>query len=166
MENVIIRSATEQDFPEIVELNASEVEYTSVMDEERLRHLHSLSAYHKVAVVDGKIAAFILVMKDGVPYRNDNYEWHTARYQQFLYIDRIVVDQKYQGQKIGSLLYKDLFDYARKHNIPLVCCEINAIPPNKPSQDFHARHGFRETGSQWICNGKKKVSMQVAKLEE
>jgi predicted GNAT superfamily acetyltransferase len=164
MKNMSIRDAAEVDFPAIVELNAHEVQHTSLMDLERLRYLNSISACHKVATVDDAVAAFILAMKDHCGYVNDNYEWFAARYPQFLYVDRIVVSSKFQGRRLGSMLYQDLFQQARANRIHVVTCEYNIVPPNEPSRIFHAKFGFREIGSQWIANGAKQVSMQAAEI--
>jgi predicted GNAT superfamily acetyltransferase len=164
MENMSIRDAAESDFPAIVELNAHEVQHTSPMDLERLRYLDSISACHKVATVDDAVAAFLLAMKDGCGYVNDNYEWFAARYPQFLYVDRIVVSSKFQGCRLGSLLYQALFQHARANRIQVVTCEYNLVPPNEASRIFHSKFGFREIGTQWVANGAKQVSMQAAEV--
>jgi uncharacterized protein len=162
MKNTSIRDARDGDFPAIVELNAHEVQHTSPMDLERLRYLDSISAYHKVATVDDAVAAFLLVMKDHCGYVNENYEWFAERYPQFLYVDRIVVSSKFQGRRLGSLLYQDLFQQARANRIQVVTCEYNIVPPNAPSRIFHGKFGFREIGTQWIANSAKQVSLQAA----
>jgi predicted GNAT superfamily acetyltransferase len=162
MKNMSIRDAEDDDFPAIVELNEHEVQHTSPMDVERLRYLNSISAYHKVATVDDAVAAFLLAMKDHCGYVNENYEWFAERYKQFLYVDRIVVSSKFQGRRLGSLLYLDLFQWAREKQIQVVTCEYNIVPPNEPSRIFHGKFGFREIGVQWIANGAKQVSMQAA----
>ena len=164
MSGIVIRHVSEPYFQAVIDLNDSEVQHTSAMDIKRLGHLHLLASYHRVALAGNVVAAFLLVMEDNVPYENDNYSWFSARYEKFLYIDRIVVGCKFQGRGIGKLLYADLFDYARQKNIPLVTCEINVIPPNERSSAFHACLGFGEVGSQWICVGQKKVSMQAVSI--
>lgn len=164
MSDVIIRAAEDSDFRKIVKLNADEIKNTSQMDIERLRHLDAISAYHKVVVCDDNLAAFILAMKDDAPYDNDNIKWFLSRYKSFLYIDRIVVAQKYKGRGIGSLLYKDILKYAGNEAIPLIACEINIVPPNKPSLAFHAGYGFKEVGRKWHDNGKKQLTMQIRKV--
>jgi predicted GNAT superfamily acetyltransferase len=115
-----------------------------------------------VADVDGKIPAFILGMRNGSLYRNDNFEWFANRYAQFIYVDRIVVSSAFRGLRLGTRLYEDLFRHARSIGIPLITCEYNIVPPNEPSRLFHVRFGFREQGTQWVANGTKRVSLQVA----
>ena len=160
----LIRDADDGDTAAIVALNAAEVRHTSPMDADRLRQLASLSAYHRVATLDGRVVAFLLAMRAGADYRNDNFAWFAAYHPDFLYVDRIVVDAAAQGHRLGSRLYADLFAFAREQGIPRITCEFNVVPPNEPSRLFHARHGFVETGRQWLDEGRKQVSMQVAEL--
>ncbi len=162
MANVLLRNSAAADFASIVALNAAEVQHTSVMDEARLRELHAMAAYHKVALVDGVVAAFLLAFREDAPYRNDNHGWFLARYPRFLYVDRIVVGAAGAGLGLGSLLYRDLFAQARADAVPIVCCEYNIEPPNEPSRRFHDKFGFREVGSQWLDGGKKRVSLQIS----
>jgi len=131
------------------------------MDLEKLGLLVSLAAYFRVALSEGRVIAFLLAMKEGVPYHNDNYGWFASRYNGFLYIDRVVVAVEFQGCGIGTKLYRDIFSYAGQEQIPIITCEINTVPPNEGSTAFHARLGFSEIGSQWIYEGQKKVSMQA-----
>jgi predicted GNAT superfamily acetyltransferase len=161
---VVLRPATAGDFERIVELNAGEVVQTSAMDLARLRLLAALAAYHKVAEVDGRIAAFLLAMDHAAAYDNDNFRWFAARYPRFLYIDRIVVDAGHAGLGIGSRLYRDLFEHARHADIGTVVCEYNLEPPNPASAAFHARFGFGEVGARRLADGSKRVSMQAAEV--
>ncbi|MFZ6818927.1 GNAT family N-acetyltransferase [Undibacterium sp. Ji22W] len=164
MKKIILRDALPKDFESILALNDAEVQQTSAMDFQKLSQLASLSAYHKVALVDDKIAAFLLAMRENTAYQSENYRWFAARYPHFIYVDRIVVSAEFGGLKIGSLLYTDLFDFARAHGIAMVTCEYNIQPPNPASQKFHDKFGFKEIDTQWVANGSKQVSLQVAEL--
>lgn len=164
MQSVEIRDATPRDFASICDINLAEVQHTSAMNVPRLEELNRLSCYHKVVTVDGIVRAFLLAMRDGSPYENDNFAWFASRYARFIYVDRVVVSSESRGQRLASLLYEDLFDYARANTIPLVTCEYNVIPPNEPSRSFHDRFGFEEQGRQWVANGTKQVSLQAAEI--
>ena len=157
-----IRDAIEADFASIVTLNEVEAHQTSAMDEARLRYLISLSSYCKVVGMEGRVAAFLIAMREGAAYENDNYEWFAKRYPQFLYVDRIVVGAQFAGHKLGSKLYQDLFAYAKAQQLSAITCEYNIEPPNPASNAFHNKFGFKEAGSQWVANGSKLVSLQVA----
>ena len=157
-----IRDAVPADFERIVELNRAEEQQTSPMDRARLAELDALACYHRVAESDGRVVAFLLAMRDGAGYRNDNFEWHAARTPVFAYVDRIVVDAAWGGRGIGGALYRDLFDFARARGIPVVACEFNLDPPNPASAAFHARLGFVEVGQRAYADGSTRVSMQLA----
>lgn len=164
MKQVLIRDASRDDFAHIVALNEVEVQQTSAMDESRLQLLSSMACYHKVAVVDGTVAAFLLAFRDHAAYENVNYEWFAARFPIFIYVDRIVVSAAFSGLRIGSLLYQDLFAFAREQGISVITCEYNIQPPNPASQAFHDKFGFKQIGSQWVANGTKEVSLQAAEI--
>lgn len=157
-----IRNVADRDFDCIIKLNDSEVRQTSPMDMEQLGSLVRLSCYCKVAVLGDEIAAFLIALRDNVPYRNDNYNWFSANFQEFLYVDRIVVGSAFSGRRIGSALYMDMFEFARSKGLPFVTCEYNVDPPNPASRAFHDGFGFREFGRQWVANGTKQVSLQAA----
>ena len=164
MTHIAIRDAKSEDFDRIVELNEAEVRQTSPMSLQRLQTLAVMSYYHKVAVADGRIVAFLLALRDNAPYQNENYAWFSERIQKFIYVDRIVVSSDYAGLKIGSLMYMDLFSFARLHSFNTITCEYNIEPPNPVSQRFHDKFGFKELGTQWVADGTKKVSLQAAEV--
>jgi predicted GNAT superfamily acetyltransferase len=136
------------------------------MDIARLELLDALSCYHRVACVDGRVAAFLLAMADDAAYRNDNFEWFVRRYPRFIYVDRIVVAADARTLRLGSRLYEDLFAFARAAGFPCVTCEYYLVPPNEPSRRFHDKFGFTEQGTQWLADGRKQVSLQVAPVNE
>jgi predicted GNAT superfamily acetyltransferase len=152
------------DFEIICALNLAEVQHTSAMDITRVAELNSMSCYHKVACLGGIVSAFLLAMCSGCPYKNDNFEWFSKRYARFIYVDRVVVSSASRGLRLGSLLYEDVFRHARSNAFLRVTCEYNIIPPNEPSRLFHDKFGFKEKGTQWVANGTKQVSLQVADL--
>ena len=157
-----IRDAGEADFDRILELNDAEVDQTSPMDRERLRLLDALAQVHWVVEVDGRVVAFLIAMREDAAYKNDNFEWIAARFSRFLYIDRIVVDAAYAGRGIGAALYRQLFEHALAGEVGHLACEYNIEPPNPASKAFHEKSGFKEVGTQWLANGSKQVSLQVA----
>ena len=162
--NVVIRDATPADYAAILALNDADVVSTSAMERARLEMLNGLSCHHRVACKDGQVAAFLLAMQDGAAYENDNFAWFSSRYTRFVYVDRIVVSSAARGLRLGTLLYDDLFAWARRSGLPVVVCEYNVVPPNEPSRLFHAKFGFREQGRQWVGHGAKQVSLQAAQL--
>jgi predicted GNAT superfamily acetyltransferase len=157
-----IRDIVESDFESIIRLNDAEVLQTSPMDLSRLGQLIRMSSFCKVATVEGQVVAFLIALGADTSYENDNYNWFSSRFPGFLYVDRIIVSADYSGRRIGSKLYTDMFDFARLQGIKIIACEYNIDPPNPASRAFHDRFGFEEVGTQWVSNGKKQVSLQVA----
>lgn len=164
--NIIIRSATENDYPFILRVNEENVEVLSPMDETKLRKFAGFAHRLLVVEVDGEPAAFLIALREGVDsYDSENYRWFCSKYEKFLYIDRIVIDEPYRGIGIGRTLYQSLFDLARESGVPSVTAEIDTIPYNEASLNFHKEMGFREVGEQFVRNNTIKVSLQEAKVD-
>jgi predicted GNAT superfamily acetyltransferase len=166
VQNVVIRTADPEDYETICALNLADAHHTSPMDLTRLTELVTVSCYHKVASLGGIVSAFLLAMCHNSAYINDNFEWFSKKYARFIYVDRVVVSRASRGLRLGSLLYEDIFRHARSNDIPLVVCEYNIVPPNEASRLFHEKFGFKEQGTQWVANGTKRVSLQVAETSK
>lgn len=160
MKNILIRRATKDDFAAIVEINQAEVIYTSPMDDQRLELLDSLAAYHSVCVYEEQVVGFLIAIKSGTPFENDNFKWFSARYDNFLYIDRAVIRPGYQGRKIGSALYQDIFTFAKREKISRITLEVYSFPPNLRSLAFHDHLGFKTVGERKIEESGKTLAMQ------
>ena len=107
-----IRPVIIDDFVAIELLNHSVVDLTSPMDAARIQQLHAMSSYHRVIVQDSQIVAFLLVLGPDCGYDSMNYQWFDQRYDEFSYIDRIVVRDGFRDQGLGTILYEDLFVWA------------------------------------------------------
>jgi uncharacterized protein len=162
---VIVRDATPDDFAAVLALNEESVAVLSPLDLALLRRLHGWAAYHRVVTdadgaESGRVAAFLLALREGLAYESQNYIWFTQAHDRFLYIDRVVVARRLQGRGIGSLLYADLLDFAGRSGAGVVTCEFDLRPPNDASRRFHETHGFREVGRQRVAGGSKLVSLR------
>ena len=158
-----IRPVIFDDFVVIESLNRSVVDLTSPMDAERIQQLHAISSYHRVIIQDSQLVAFLLVFGPDCGYDSVNYEWFDQRYDDFAYIDRIVVRNGFRGQGLGTILYQDLFAWALNQKVNNILCEYNVEPLNKASQQFHDALGFQEVSLETMGQGKR-VSMQLRKL--
>jgi predicted GNAT superfamily acetyltransferase len=130
------RNAITADFDAILALNAESVAALSPLTLERLSSLHTQAALRRVV----------------------------ARYDRFVYVDRIVVRRDAQRRGAGTLLYRDLFEFAAASSVDLVACEYDLDPPNLRSQRFHAKFAFAEVGRQQVAGGRKQVSLQTARV--
>lgn len=48
---------------------------------------------------------FAIVLPSGLDYWSDNYKWFTARFDRFLYLDRVVVAERGRRRGVGRALY-------------------------------------------------------------
>lgn len=163
MSTPVIRPAMVDDFTVIESLNHSVVNLTSPMDAERIQQLHAMSSYHRVIVQDSQLMAFLLVLGPDCDYNSVNYQWFDQHYDNFAYIDRIVVRDGSRGRGLGTLLYENLFAWAISQQIGNIVCEYNVEPLNEASQKFHDVLGFQEVSLKRIGQAKR-VSMQLRVL--
>ncbi|HBK77984.1 MAG TPA: GNAT family N-acetyltransferase, partial [Gammaproteobacteria bacterium] len=145
-----IHPATIDDFAVIESLNNSVVNLTSPMDAERIQQLHAMSSYHRVIVQDSQLMAFLLVLGPDCDYNSVNYQWFDQHYDNFAYIDRIVVRDGSRGRGLGTLLYENLFAWAISQQIGNIVCEYNVEPLNEASRKFHNTLGFQEVSLERI----------------
>lgn len=149
-------AATDRD--RVLALNAASVAVLSPMDEAGFeRHLGS-AAHALVCEVEGEVAAFALAYGPGSAYDSVNYEWFGERFDDFCYLDRIVVGTRFRRRGIASRLY----DEVEASAVPRgrMVCEISSDPPNPASLAFHQRRGYREIGHLRQPDGHQTVMME------
>ena len=95
---------------------------------------------------EGKVAGFVLCMREGQSYQSDNYKYLSSRFSSFLYVDRIAIQQEYRRLGLGKKIYLELFSIAKKQGLDILC-EVNTKPRNEPSKLFHKKMGFKEIGT-------------------
>jgi predicted GNAT superfamily acetyltransferase len=158
---VYIRDSLEGDLEAILKLNEAFVHFLSPLTLAGLAALGAKADYFRVAEFDGHVAAFLVGFLPGSDYESLNYQWFNDNFADFVYVDRIVVSPRAQGQSIGVKLYDDLAGFASDRNLKQLVCEYNIKPNNEGSAKFHARYGFKEVGQQDLDGGNKRVSLQA-----
>ena len=154
---MILRDAKQADAPAILALNAESVHFLSPMDQARLAQLAKASCYLRVVEEEGEVAAVLLGFRKGADYDSPNFLWFGARFDDFVYVDRVVVSPQFRGRKLADVLYDDFEAFARASGVSCITCEVNVEPPNPVSLKFHERRGFREIGREGY--GVKTVAM-------
>ena len=168
MAEFLFRDAVQSDFSAVLTLNEASVRFLSSLDLAKLTRLSKEPVFFRVAVSAATVAGFLLAFLPEAIYDSPNFLWFKARYDNFAYIDRIVVSDAFRGRGLATSLYAELEKYAGGREIPRLVCEINVDPPNPVSLRFHEKEGFIEVGRQEIYepekSGAKVVSLQVKEL--
>lgn len=156
-----LRPATPNDTHAIVALNAAVVEVTSPMDHARAEALMAIADHCLVAEAEGQVVGFVLAMQTGAAYENANFAWFSARLNNFVYVDRIVIGEAGRGQGLGARLYERVIQQSQ--GCLMMAAEMDLDPPNEASLAFHRARGFLQIGTRTYETGKT-VSMQIKPL--
>ncbi|HET7306960.1 MAG TPA: GNAT family N-acetyltransferase [Gammaproteobacteria bacterium] len=162
--SIRIRNADADDFDYLMVLNESSVPEVNGLDGPALEKLVAMAPYCRVVEQDGEDAGFLLGLEAGADYASVNYQFFSARYDSFAYVDRVVIDAANRGQGLGTALYDDFEAWARERGAPRIACEVNLRPPNEASRAFHLARGFKEIGSQETEAGSKTVTLMIKDL--
>ena len=145
MTPLLIRDITAADLSAIHAINEDSMPGVHTASPEQLAAITRESCLALVAEIDGHVAGFCQALSPGARYRSVNYAWFSARYEDFIYLDRVAVALDFRGRGIGSQLYAEVERRTRAHWFTL---EVNLRPRNEGSLRFHARRGFVEVGQQ------------------
>jgi predicted GNAT superfamily acetyltransferase len=140
-------------YEQILALNNAHATETSPLDLVALSALVNQGFYARG--IDGGRAAFLIALdQSNNNYASPNFLWFKARYQRYVYIDRVITAPEFRGQGLARRLYEDLFNVARASGQSIVGCEVNIKPPNPASDLFHEALGFQTVGEATIATGK------------
>ena len=148
------------DIDSVLRLNDQSVWALSPLDAEGLRIARSKALWPLVCVdpAAGEVAAFAIVYGPGSAYDSINFDWHAVRAADFVYLDRIVVDQRFRRRGIAGLIYDAVEEIARPHG--RFVCEVFSEPPNVESLAFHEARGFRAIGHLTQRDGRETVMLE------
>ncbi|MBL10571.1 MAG: GNAT family N-acetyltransferase [Acidiferrobacteraceae bacterium] len=152
----LIQLITQDEIEQLTVLNNKFAPQVNQLDKSDLECIVTQAKYSLYLTVGRNIAGFALALEPGASYQSENYQWFEKRYSEYLYIDRIVIDNKYQSLGYGQLLYNELKVLNGLHYCRFTC-EINIKPKNPKSLKFHCDYGFNPVGSQLTDDGKKQV---------
>lgn len=150
-EIVPLRPAEITAAPPLLTLNNAHALELSLLDAPQMAHLVG-EAF--LAARIGEADALILAFDQEADYDGLNFQWFKARFDRFVYVDRVVVAEQARGRGLARALYLRLFDLAKAAGHERITCEINADPPNPASDAFHAALGFEAIGEARLPNGK------------
>ncbi|MGH1564026.1 GNAT family N-acetyltransferase [Mumia sp. DW29H23] len=155
---MLVRRIDDADLDAVLALNQGALEGVATLTLERLEEI---LGYTDQAVVaqdgDGALSGFALTIAPGTAYDSINYRWFGEEYDDFVYLDRVVVAPAFRRRGVATLLYNVLEERARAHE--LMALEVYVEPRNEPSLTFHASRGYAEVGRLDQPDGKKAAMM-------
>jgi predicted GNAT superfamily acetyltransferase len=107
--------------PAILELNNAHAKELSTLDEPALLALVRKSF---LALRVGRSNALLIALDETAEYDNPNFEWFSARFDRFVYVDRVVVEPTSRGRGLARQMYERLFAEARAAQHHRIVCEI------------------------------------------
>jgi hypothetical protein len=152
---VRFRSVEPSDLEPLLELNNTVVPNVNLLDIHALRHFAETAPWFTVADTSEGPAGFAIVLRPGAAYESLNYRWFSERYDDFVYIDRIVIAQDSRRAGLGRAFYERIEQYAWEVKAPILCAEVNLRPPNLGSIEFHRAEGFEEVDQLDQLDGKR-----------
>src|SRR4051812_8012004 len=90
---VSLRPLTATDIPRIVELNDAAYPAVPITSQQEMTELLDLAGFTFAAVEGDELQGFLIGMTPGSSYASENYRYFDGRGTDYLYIDRIVIDQ-------------------------------------------------------------------------
>jgi predicted GNAT superfamily acetyltransferase len=139
-----LRPITPSDVDAVLALNERNVVKLAPLDPVRLVEISDWADRVDVLDVDGTFAGFVVTFGPGTAYDSENYRWFTDRFDDFYYLDRIVLHEDFRRRGLGSFVYDDVEETARKHG--RLALEVNLVPRNDASLAFHRSRGYVEVG--------------------
>jgi len=159
----ILRDVEDSDLELVIQMNEIAVPAVSRIDIVQMRWFATHAAYFRVATREDVVGAFMIGMRPGTSYTSPNYRWFCDAYDEFGYVDRIVVTGVARRQGLATLIYRD-FEATLPAGVTVLTCEVNIEPPNESSMRFHEQLGFERVGSQETDGGAKEVALLAKEL--
>lgn len=139
---------------EILKNNQEFVDWLSPLEALELAALLQSASYaRQIEAGQGVLIAFT---SENI-YKSENVDWLQARFDNFVYIDRVIISGNAQGKGYGARLYDDVEVFARENGYTHIVCEVNTVPDNPGSHIFHEKRGFKVCGEADINAGAKRV---------
>jgi predicted GNAT superfamily acetyltransferase len=152
---VIIRDLTPADLDAAWAINQANTPAVGDVSRDKLAWIVEMASMSLVAEVEAPsddpaastVVGFCIVLPPGTEYTSVNYRWFCERYDSFVYLDRVAVDEAARGAGIGAALYAEV-ERRAAGTAELFTLEVNLRPRNDGSLRFHDRLGFIEVGQQ------------------
>lgn len=144
-------------------LNEAAVPHVNSVNIAQMEWFASHAPYFRVVRDDAELAGFMIGLRPGLSYDSPNYAWFSENYDDFGYIDRVVVAPEARRLGVARRLYDD-FAGQLTGRVDVLTCEVNLRPANDASMHFHIDYGFVQVGSQETDGGDKEVALMEKRL--
>lgn len=161
--SLILRDIQAEELDAVLALNNAAGAGILPIDRARMERLFRVARYFRVALYNGELAGFLVGLSPEADYDSPNFQWFCARYPDFLYIDRIVIDARFRRHGIGRVLYADALSFAEVR-YPILCSEVFIEPRDDVALVFFGTNGFQEVGQQGNAGGRQ-VSLMVKEMK-
>lgn len=158
-----VRDVMAADHAAILALNNTAVPHVNALTREEFAWLESHANFFRLAEDADGLLGFAIVLPSGLDYWSNNYKWFAARFERFLYLDRVVVAERARRRGVGRSLYEALFAFG-SGAWPRLTLEVNLRPPNPESERFHESLGFTTLGVREYNDGENAVLMMERAL--
>lgn len=162
--SVDLRDVREQDLDAVLALNNAAGAAILALDAAHLRFFFEHADYFRVAEIDGRIAGFLIALREHAGHTSSNFRWFRERYEHFVYVDRVVIGKGWRRHGLGRLFYSDVQSYAEPR-APLLVCEVFLEPRDDIAVLFHGTRGFHEVGEQVMPECGRRVCLLAKPLE-
>ncbi len=147
----------------VLSLNSAAVPHVNRIGLDELAWFRNNASFAHTVKIDARLAGFMIGLRPGTEYKSLNYRWFCEHYDDFAYVDRIVVADWARRRGVAEALYTEFA--ASQADVNVMTCEVNIRPANEGSMKFHQRMGFRQVGTQEVDNGEKEVALLEMHIE-
>lgn len=141
---ITIREYIDSDLPRALAMNNAALPAVNELDADSFAQL--IVDCDRTWVVDDddstSLGGLLVTVRPGSAYGSANYAWLDERYDDFCYVDRIIIAPSHKRLGLGSKLYATLELHAAEQQAARLLCEVNIEPPNPQSLAFHAERGW------------------------
>lgn len=104
--------------------------------------LADASALHLQEQRGSVLAGFLFGMPSSHPQPHFSQQWFLTRFEDLLYLERIVVAPSLQRTGIGSALLARAVDWSLAAGLQGLCCQVHDRPRNSAAHAFVLASGF------------------------
>lgn len=140
---MLIRDLLETDLRAVLAMNNAAVPAVNPHDPASLEALLAIADRAWVADDGGALGGLLVTFAPGARYESANYQWLSERYDDFRYVDRVVVAPTHKRRGLGRRFYDVFEEASRLAGTARLLCEVNVEPPNPQSIAFHGQLGWQ-----------------------